>query len=111
MTIMERIVRLMEEKNIKRADLLSGTGIPQSSFWSWASANVDSIPSEYVSNLAAFFDVSCDEILTGVKTKDRLTENQLHLINEFENLDWDGQQVVLGTLVAEKRRMTEQTEG
>ena len=111
MTIMERIIQIMAEKNIRKSDLFNDCGIPQSSFWSWTAANVESIPSEYVAKLAAYFDVSCDELLTGIKTKDRLTENQFHLISEFENLDWDGQQVVLGTLVSEKRRMAEQSEG
>lgn len=110
MTIIERIIQLADERGIRKAELYKSCGIPQSTFSTWMVANANSIPSEYVVKLAKFFAISCDELLTGEKSIVDLPENQAHLLTEFAKLDWEGQQVVLGALVAEKRRM-EQMEG
>lgn len=110
MTIMERIIEIAEEKHIKKADIYRNCGIPQSSFSSWTIANVTSIPSEYVVSVANYFGVSCDELLIGEKTVNRLNENEMNLIRKFNELDWDGRQIVLATLVNEKRRMEKESQ-
>lgn len=110
MTIIERIINLADERGIRKAELYKSCGIPQSTFSTWTIANANSIPSEYVVKMAEFFNISCDELLTGKRSTTNLPENQARLLTEFEKLDWEGQQVVLGALVSEKRRM-EQVEG
>ena len=105
MTIMERIYALAEPKGIKKADIYNNCGIPQSSFSVWTNANPESIPSEYIPALAKYLGVSCDELLTGEKPMLDLPENQVRLLTGFSSLDWDGQQMVLAALIAEKRRM------
>lgn len=110
MTIIERIIRLADDRGIRKAELYKTCGIPQSTFSTWTVANASSIPSEYVPKIAEFLHISCDELLTGKRSTADLPENQARLLAEFEKLDWEGQQVVLGALIAEKRRM-EQIEG
>lgn len=110
MTIIERIIQLADEKGIGKAKLYKSCGIPQSTFSTWTVANANSIPSEYVPKIAEFLHISCDELLTGERSTIDMPENQSRLLAEFEKLDWEGQQVVLGALIAEKRRM-EQIEG
>lgn len=110
MTIIERIIQLADDRGIRKAELYKTCGIPQSTFSTWTVANANSIPSEYVPKIAEFLHISCDELLTGERNMIDLPENQSRLLTEFEKLDWEGQQVVLGALIAEKRRM-EQSEG
>ena len=110
MTIIERIMMMADDQNIRKPDLYKSCNIPQSTFSSWTQSNSSSIPSEYVVSLARFFGITCDELLTGIKPMTELTEVQQRLIEGFDKLDWDGQQIVLATMISEKRRMA-QTEG
>ena len=110
MTIIERIIKLADDRGIRKVELYKSCGIPQSTFSTWTVANANSIPSEYVVTISKFLGVSCDELLTGERSTVELPENQARLLSEYEKLDWEGQQVVLGALIAEKRRM-EQMEG
>lgn len=105
MTIIERIIKLADDRGIRKVELYKSCGIPQSTFSTWTVANANSIPSEYVVAIAKFLGISCDELLTGERSTAELPENQARLLIEYEKLDWEGQQVVLGALIAEKRRM------
>ena len=111
MTIIERIIRMADDKRIRKVDLYKACGIPQSTFSGWTTANVTSIPSEYVVSIANLFGITCDELLTGVPSLNSLNDDEKHLLIEFNQLGWEGKQVVLGTLVNEKRRMESQVEG
>ena len=110
MTIIERILEILSEKDIPRHVLRKACGIPQSTFSTWISANVTSIPSEYIPTMANYLGVSCDELLTGNKTLS-LDAEQIRLIKDFGSLDWDGKQMVLAALIGEKRRMMEKRKG
>lgn len=105
MTIIERIYKYATPKGIRKSDIYNNCNIPQSSFSAWTNANVNSIPSEYVPAIANYLGVTCDELLTGKKSLVHLSENQAHLIRGFDALDWEGQQMVLSAMVAERRRM------
>lgn len=105
MNIFERVLALAEARKVSTVTLRKSCDIPQSTWGTWAKANPSSIPSEYVASIARYFDITTDELLTGERPKLDLSDVQRRLIDGFDMLDWDGQQIVLATLVTERRRM------
>ena len=111
MNIFERVLALAEERSVSKVTLRKSCDIPQSTWGTWAKANPSSIPSEYVVSIARYFNITTDELLTGEKPRLDLSDVQRRLIDGFDKLDWDGQQIVLAALVTELRRMEGEKDG
>lgn len=107
MTIIERIVQYADDRNLRRKDLYTRCGIPQSTFSSWVTANVTSIPSEFIPKIADMLNVSCEELLTGA-VGHPISQDQQRLLDMYNALDWEGKQIVSAKIIAEKRRMAKE---
>lgn len=108
MTIIERVEEILASKGMKKKAAYEAAGVSASTYSTWVAANVTSIPSEYVPPLAKLLDITCDELLTG-ETKIIADKNTSRLLEIYNSLTFDGQQLVLAKAVEEKRY--EQREG
>ena len=102
MTIIERIEQNLAKRGMKKKAAYDAIGVSPSTYSTWVAANVTSIPSEYVPVLADLFGITCDELLTG-QTRIVADERFASLINVFDSLTWEGQQIVLAKAIEEKR--------
>lgn len=102
MTIIERIEAMLLERGMKKKAAYDACGASASTYSTWVAANVTSIPSEYVPKLAQLFGCTCDELLTG-ETQIVTDSSTKHLLEIYNALGWEGQQVVLAKAVEEKR--------
>lgn len=110
MTLIERILTILDERNMSRSTLYRACDISQSRFSTWVVGNVNSIPTEDAVNIAKYLNISCDELLTGKDTsRVKYDENKQRLIDGYDMLDWDGKQILLATMVKECRRVLEQS--
>lgn len=106
MTVIERIESLLNERGMKKKAVYEILGVSPSTYTTWVATNTASIPSEYVPKIANLFGLTCDELLTG-ETKIISDENTSRLIEIYNSLSWDGQQMVIAKAVEEKRYESE----
>lgn len=102
MTIIERIESLLAERGMLKKAAYNAIGVSASTYSTWVSANVESIPSECIPPLAKLFGLTCDELLTG-ETKIIADESTANLLTLYKSLTWEGQQVVIAKAIEEKR--------
>lgn len=102
MTIIERIESMLTERGMKKKAAYEAIGVSPSTYSTWVAANVSSIPSEYIPQLAALFGITCDELLTG-ETQIVAGESNRRLLSIFKSLPWESQQLVLAKAVEEQR--------
>lgn len=82
----QRISKLLEEKELKRADIVRGTGIPESTIRSWI--NSDKVPSlDAALKVAQFLNVSLDWLAGGVEVNGSLSTEEIELLNVFRRFD------------------------
>lgn len=106
MTIIERVEQHLAARDMKKKAAYDTIGVSASTYSTWVAANVTSIPSEYIPPLARLFGVTCDELLTG-ETQIVTDERTRRLIEIYNGLTWEGQQLVIGEAIREQR--TEET--
>lgn len=106
MTVMERVAQEIASRGIKQKTVCEACGASPSLLSTWLRANPPSIPSEYVPGIAKVFGMTCDELLTGEKPF-ALSADERRMIDMFRSLPWDGQQIVMATVVQEQRRAEE----
>lgn len=104
MTLIQRVVEYAAERHIPKKKVAAVCGIHPSVLSNWITGEVDTIPSKCIPPLARLFNVSCDELLTGEKNL-TLSDDQRRVLNMFNELDRDGQLIVLATIVNERRRI------
>ena len=110
MTLFQRINTMLEERGIMKKTLAEYMGVGSSTFHTWSSANIDTIPSEYIPSIARFFNITCDELLTG-ETQIVPHEDERRLLEIYRTLDWSSKQMVLAKLVEEDRYLKEHKNG
>lgn len=105
MTILERVLKLLDERHITDTALCDYIGIKSGQFSTWKARKTEP-PAKYISKIAEFFSLSDHYILTGEKDKTYLTTEEWRLLNAFRNMNYIGQGVYLNTLeVASKDPM------
>lgn len=86
MEIIERILKIMEEKNIKITDLSNELGINQSVVSAWKARKTNP-PLKFAHQICNVLNVSPSYLLTGKEdTTYIFTEEQIDLINKYELL-------------------------
>ena len=78
--IIQRILQLLEEKNLKMADLCRYRDINTSTMTNWKNRGTDP-PAKYIFPICEFLSVSCEYILTG-------TEKQNAFLISTEDTEW-----------------------
>ncbi len=85
MTIIERICKIIEQKNLKTADLAKKLGIRHSVITNWKKRNTNP-PMEYTLHICEFLDISVEELITGETEKD-LTPEEKQLLAAYRAAD------------------------
>lgn len=85
MTIVDRLISLMNERNLKPAQITRELGISGSSFTDWKKGK-GSPSLEVVIKFADYFNVSLDFIVRGEDFKNPLSDNSLEISNKKEKL-------------------------
>lgn len=108
MTSTERMKMLLSEKNLKQNDLAHKIGVSASTLNNWIKRNSD-LPARYIIPICEFLGVSVYCLLLGEDRKDDFVMNNSNsLIERYNLLDSDGQDMVRATLINEMRRMEQQ---
>ena len=96
MSIIDNLIKLLNEKNIPQNELYVHLGITTSTFSTWKKRNSDP-PSKYIIRICEFLRVSPEELLSGKKsesTMDELDEMEKKLIFDFRSLSPQGQDYI-----------------
>lgn len=112
MTVIERLLIILNEKNLKMSDLCAYIGINASTMTTWKTRNTDP-PAKHLFRICEFLNISLEYLLTGEEQKKspsspQLNEDESELLNQFKKLDKEGQTSVLHTCYQEIRRMREE---
>lgn len=88
--ITSRIDSLLSENNLKRADLVRGTGISEGTIRGWIKGSTPSAEAAY--KVAKYLNVSIEWLVTGITEKENennilLSEEERALIEIFRHLD------------------------
>ena len=102
MTMIERIMDELNKRGMKQKVICDACGIAPSTLSLWFKRAPEGIPSEYIPKIAALFDMSCDELLTG-NSAGVLTEDERKLLDMYRELDWDGKCLVRAVAIQETR--------
>ncbi len=95
MKVNERIITMINEKNIKIADLSRKTGISQSTITNWVKR--DSSPNaDMIQAIATAFNVSIEFLITGKEPNTDLTSAEQELLTAFRGLDDISQTKIIG---------------
>jgi len=82
MDILNRMLEIMKEKNIKNADLAEFLGINRSVVSTWKSRSTNP-PIEYTVRICELLDISFEFYLTGKNNTFELTDDEKKLINNY----------------------------
>ena len=93
MTIIERICDVIEQKNLKTADLAKKLGIRHSVITNWKKRNTNP-PIEYILHICEFLDISVDELITG-ESGDTLTPEEQALLAAYRRSDERGKRNIM----------------
>ncbi|MEM1804434.1 MAG: helix-turn-helix transcriptional regulator [Thermoplasmata archaeon] len=85
MKIGERIVKILKEKNLTQKELADYIGIKQSTISDWKGKGT-SPSSEYIYKISEYLDESPYFVLTGKNDINKLTDEEINLINKYNLL-------------------------
>lgn len=86
MLIIDRILLLLEEKKIKSIDLCNYLNINNSTFTNWKQRKTDP-PAKYIKDIAIFFDIPVDLLLTGKIENNNISAAKQKIIEYTYRLD------------------------
>lgn len=94
-TILERVLKLQEERGVSDADLCRGIGISSAQYSTWKGRRTEP-PAKYIEPLARFFRVPEKYILTGRNIMDyiELDEVEELILFQFRQMDNDHKDMV-----------------
>lgn len=106
--IIDRIGRLLKEKNKMAVDLCNALDIQQSTMSTWKSRRRNP-PAEYMPTIASFLGVSLDYLLTGKEAlpKKTTTNDEDYFLNLFRDLPEREQWRIVGIIEEAHRRAHE----
>lgn len=106
MTICERIFKIIEEKQLKTADLARKLGVQQSVISNWKKRNTNP-PIEYILVICEFLGISTEYLITG-KEIEKQNSNDIELLKYFHQLPASEQLRELGRLEARAEQYQQQ---
>lgn len=110
MCIIDRITSLLKARGasqIEFSEALSSPKVTKQTITDWKSGKSKSYY-EYIPEIANYFGVSCDYLLTGkehIVSGIDLTDSEIKLLAEFRKLDFRGCTAVMNTIISEQDRM------
>lgn len=117
MSIIDNVLRLLEEKNKKPSELCAYIGINTSNFTNWKNRNTDP-PAKYIYPICEFLGVSTDYLLTGKEkspsaeqsAKEQLSPDEQELLENYRRLSEHDKGKVIGKAEALAELTSEQQE-
>jgi len=97
------LTRLLDEKDISKAELSRRAGIPYTTIDGWYKKSADGVRLATLQKLASFFDVSIDYLINGEEEKFTLEESRI--IGKYRKLDNHGKTVANLVLDEEVKRI------
>lgn len=91
MAILDRIIELLGERN--QQDLTDYLGLKKSAFTDWKGGKSNSYQ-KYLVQIAEYFNVSIDYLVTGKITSDSLSPKETNLIMSYRELSEQGQEYI-----------------
>ena len=87
MEIIDRIFQLLDEQNKRAYELGDRIGVTASTMSTWKTRHTDP-PAKFMKDIASFFDVSLDYLLTGSEdtSKERISSSEKELLDLFRKL-------------------------
>lgn len=99
MTIIERILNLLDEKGLKMSELCQYIGVGTSTMANWKTRNTDP-PAKYIAPICEFLNVSFDYILTGKKnTSSENSDDVNKALHYYERLTVEQKDYIKGEMV------------
>lgn len=96
MTICDRIFQIIDEKQLKTADLARLLNIKQSVLSNWKKRNTNP-PIDYTLVICDFLGITVEELITGKKTKEELNEDEMKIIENYRLTDNRGKRAIMRT--------------
>ncbi len=85
MTICERFFHLLDEKNLRAADLCKILNIGTSVTTGWKNRNTDP-PAKYIMQICEFLDVTPEYLLTGADSVHASIQEEIDLVQMYREL-------------------------
>jgi bacteriophage CI repressor helix-turn-helix domain len=80
MSVIDRIVELLQKKGVSQADICNYIGIKYNVFTTWKTRETDP-PTKYLVQICEFLNITLEYLLTGEESK---SSNEIHLANANE---------------------------
>ena len=97
MSIIERVVCILEEKGKTMAELSRVLGVRTSTTSNWKKRHTDP-PASLIAPICEFLDVSCEYLLTGSEKEEKVDENEIVLLGYFRKLNDQQKRDILGAI-------------
>lgn len=96
MSVIERIVKILDNRGVSQKELCDKTGIKQQTFSTWKK-QYSNVPTDKVIEIADFLKVSLSYLLTGKGSEEekQLTEQEEELLRIFNALSMKGKTALL----------------
>ena len=92
--MIERILKLMEQNDIKDVEIVRELGLSNGVFTQWKNGKAKP-GTDAVIKIAEYFNVSCDYLLTGkTATGEEYSQDELNIIKNYRQLNDEGQEKV-----------------
>lgn len=85
MTVSERFFQLLDEKNLRAADLCKILNIGTSVTTGWKNRNTDP-PAKYIMQICEFLDVTPEYLLTGTDSIHASVQEEIDLVRMYREL-------------------------
>lgn len=109
--IIQRILRLLDEKSLKMADLCRHLGINTSTMTNWKKRNTDP-PAKYIIPICEFLNVDCEFLLSGQQKKNSeiFSKEDSEWLSLLHQLPLEKRLEFKGELKGYIRRLDEETQ-
>ena len=94
MNISERLFLIMEEKRIKNSNLAEKLSVKPQIITNWKTRGTTP-PMEYLPTICEVLGVSWEYLITGKETKQHITSEEMHLVEQYRKILPEGQKDVL----------------
>ena len=96
--VIERIDSLLKKRNLKRNAVYDVVGLPHNTFSNWQRNESVKIPAQALLQIANFFNVSVEYLLTGKERVESIPQDVLNLAYEIQALPPPFQKIIKSTL-------------
>ena len=109
MSIIDRIIELSDEKNIKQIDIANKLDINKSVVANWKKRNCNP-PAEYIPQIAELLNVSVQWLMTGEEQSEEITSEEKALLEHYRMLSEKDKAEINGIIELKLKNVTIETQ-